>query len=231
MIKMRKNGFTLAELMMAMGVGAIIMAAVYGITVLAQKNSANMDSKVITQQDTRAVLELMAMEIGMASTNPSYYSTTWTNPSPRPCIAAAPVTYRGIKNASANSIEVAMDIGGPGGSTIPSGVIGDAPNEYIIYNYDGASTITRSVDCGPATAILGGAALFSNVRNNAAGIPLFQYFDKTNAPLAMPAGIPLIRRILITIVADTMYKDLNTNQPRRMVYSKSVIVRNHAINF
>ena len=233
---MRKNGFTLVEVIVAMAVGAAIMVAVYGFMVLVQKNSANMDRKVVTLQDTRTVLDLMAMEIRMASYNPTDYNATWSNPSPLACMPTAPTNYRGIKSANANSIAVAMDLDG-------SGTIGDGTSEYIVYSYDGASTITRSVsgssNCGTADAILGGTALSSNVRNAAAGVNLFRYFDRNNpeneitntvinSPASIVNGIPAIRRILITIVADTADKDLNKQQYKRVVYSTSVIVRNHA---
>jgi hypothetical protein len=118
-----------------------------------------------------------------------------------------------------------------------NGVIGDqatSPNEYIMYSYDGASTLTRNVSCGGNSAILGGTALSSNVRNAAvlpAPISLFRYFDKTNTELTVPVNIPAIRRILITIVADTADKDLNTKMPKRIVYSTSVAVRNHGFTY
>jgi prepilin-type N-terminal cleavage/methylation domain-containing protein len=236
---MRKNGFTLIEVIIAMTVGAIIMIAVYGYMVMSQKNSANMDRRIVTQQDTRTVLDLMAGEIRMTSYNPRYNISTWNNPSPLACmpsLAAAPASYKGIKIAAANNIAVAMDISGP--NNVPSGVIGDAANEYIVYSYDGASTLTRSVNCVGA-AILGGTAPFSNVRNAVAGVNLFRYFDASNNeitatvinnPASTVNGIRAIRRILITLVTDTADINLNTKQPKRMVYSTSVIVRNHVLS-
>jgi hypothetical protein len=47
-------------------------------------------------------------------------------------------------------------------------------------------------------------------------------------PGTNPALIPDIRRIDITLVVDTEFVDPNTNQRRRMIYSTSVIPRNHA---
>jgi prepilin-type N-terminal cleavage/methylation domain-containing protein len=235
-MKMRKNGFTLIEVIIAMAVGAAIMVAVYGFMTLVQKNSVNTDRKIVTLQDTRTVLDLMAMEIRMASYNPKGVVTTWSNnPSPAllcmPNLTADKVTYKGIRQADANSITVAMDLDG-------SGTIADGANEWIVYSYDGVSTITRSANCS-SSPILGGNALSSNVRNAAAGVNLFRYFDGNNiditttvtsSPASTINGIPAIRRILITIVADTADIDLNTHQPKRVVYSTSVIVRNHALN-
>jgi len=226
---MRKNGFTLVEAIVAMAVGAIIMAAVYGYMSLVQKNSANADRKIVTQQDTRSVLELMATEIRMASYLPAPCNmSTWLT---IPACAEMPgwggtgiKINKGIQVADANKIFVAMDLNGDGGIGPPGA------SEYIMYYYDGASTLSRDVSCSGMQAILGGSAPFSNVRNAAAGVPLFRYYDRNNTLLAAPISIPAIRRILITIVADTADKDLNTKQYKRMVYSTSVVVRNHGLN-
>ncbi len=226
---MNKKGFTLVELMISLTVGMVIMLAVYGAMNMGQRSTAGVTSKVITQQDVRSVLDLMAMEIRMASYNPLNNASTWSNASPLACVpnsAAAPATYKGIKSATASSIAVAMDLG-------TSGVIGDSNNEYIVYSYDGDSTITRNVSCGGNDVILGGAGTNTNVRNAAAGISLFRYFDRTDTEIpvaSLPARIPDIRRINITIVADTEQNDPNMQQTRRMIYSTNFIVRNHVLS-
>jgi type IV pilus assembly protein PilW len=226
--KIRRKGFTLVELLIAMAVGIVIIAAVYSAMNLALRFSANTDRKVITQQDTRAVLDLMAMEIRMASYNPTMSLTTWSGNVLGNCSASnisLTQAFKGIQVANANQIAIAMDLDN-------SGTIGNVANEYIVYSYDGASTLNRSVSCVGA-AILGGTAPFTNVRNAAVlptPIPLFQYFDRNDQPTAL---IPNIRRIQITIVTDTAANDTTqsgTPRPRRMIYSTSVIVRNHAIS-
>lgn len=235
---MRKNGFTLIEVFVAMTVGLVIMVAVYGYMSLVQKNSANVDRKIVTQQDTRTVLDLMATEIRMASylPPPTNMNTWLTIPA---CGQMAgwgggpQKIYKGIQVANTNTILVAMDLNG-------DGVIGPpGTNEYIMYSYDGNSTLTRNVSCGGNAAILGGTAPYSNVRNAAVGVNLFRYFDSANNEITATVsnnpspvnGIPAIRRILITIVADTADIDVNTKKPKRMVYSTSVVVRNHGFTF
>jgi prepilin-type N-terminal cleavage/methylation domain-containing protein len=235
-IKMKKNGFTLVEVIVAMAVGALIMAAVYGFMTLVQKNSANADRRIVTQQDTRMVLDLMASEISMASYSNSDAANVWSNASLLACITNFDKTCKGIKSATANSIAVAMNLNG--GAPNYSTTIGDVENEYIVYSYDGASTLTRSVNCVGA-AILGGSAPYTNVSNAKAGpgntpVPMFRYYDGTNTLISAPvstANIPNIRRILITIVADTAEKDVSTQQYKRMVYSTSVMVRNHGFGY
>ncbi len=68
----QKNGFTLVELLIAMVVGLTILLAISSMMDIGLKSSSGVGRRVLTQQDARAVLDLMAMEIGMASFNPTY---------------------------------------------------------------------------------------------------------------------------------------------------------------
>jgi hypothetical protein len=71
------------------------------------------------------------------------------------------------------------------------------------------------------------------VINNTLGIPVFRYFDGLGNPIAAPvpaASIPNIRRIEITLAVDTADVAPDTNQRRSMIYSTSVVPRNHAIS-
>ena len=118
----------------------------------------------------------------------------------------------------------------------------DDPNEIIRYRYDSANRyITRSTNCGGAQAFLGDTNANQNIKtvlveNNNAGIPVFRYFNGSGTDIsanvvANPAdpliGIPAIRRIEITLVADTSNADVGSNTRRRIIYSTSVIPRNH----
>ncbi len=257
---MNKNGFTLVELIVAVGVGLVIMFAIYSVSDMAQRSSVSISQKVVTQQDARAVLDLMAMEIRMASYNPTV-ANIWNTIPTSTCASIAPYNvapnsiYKGIQVAKANTILIAMDIGGPLVSAGPPpvytyGTIGDFPNEYILYSYNGVDTITRNVSCGGNQAILGGAGSSTTVVNNATNpvVNLFTYWgpdidnppdanhnladiDITQKVIADPVKwIPQIRRIIITIVADTELADATTKKKRRMTYSTGVLVRNHVLS-
>jgi prepilin-type N-terminal cleavage/methylation domain-containing protein len=232
---MKRNGFTLVEVLIAMAVGLIIMAAIYAVMNMAQHSASSVDRKVLTQGDARAVLNLMAMEIRMASFNRLNNNAVWaTVPSAVSTIActemglAAAVTARkGIQRAENNSILIAMDLNA-------NGVI-DGTNEYIFYNYNSATgVITRNVSCGGNQPILGGAGSSTMVVNAATAIPMFQYFNESGtdisaAVVAVPnVNIPLIRRIRINIVAGTEAQGrINVNT---MTYSTDVLVRNHVLS-
>jgi prepilin-type N-terminal cleavage/methylation domain-containing protein len=247
-MNMKKNGFTLIELIIAVALGLLILTAVYAAIDMAQRSSASIGRKVVTQQDARAVLDLMAMEIRMASYDPTALAD-WSTIPTLTCNSMgniSPVTAnKGIQTGpnAANTIIIAMDLGGKfnpvtGLNDSPSGAIGDYPNEYIEYSYNGADTITRNVSCSGDTPILGGAGSATMVHNAAAGVNLFTYFDGSNNDITATVlnnnpstvnGVPAIRRIRITIVADTESKDSLTNQTRRMTYTTDVLVKNHAL--
>ena len=227
-MQMNKKGFTLVELLISIAVGMVIMIAVYAAMQMSQQSSTNVANKITTQQDVRSALDFMAIEIRMASYNPRNIAATWgTIPACASMGLGAPVTaLKGIQLANRNSIIMAMDLDN-------SGIIGDSANEYLMYSYDGVATITRNVSCSSATFLGGGTN--TNVRNAAAGLFLFRFFDRldndiTTAVEASQSQIANIRRILITIVADTEEIDTNSRQPRRMIYSTNTIVRNHVLS-
>lgn len=235
----KDQGFTLVELMIAVGVSMFILAAVYVAVNSTQRHSAGIERKVTAQQDVKPALDLMAMEIGMVSYNPTFKAGLWVIPSGTCLGTAVNQNYRGIQEATANSIVVEMDIGPSGDG---DGMLGD-DNEVIRYAYvAGNQYITREVSCkGGAQPFLGADPATTVVRtvkviNNTLGIPVFRYFNGagseifvTNDDTGLPVKIPDIRRIEIVLAVETEGIDPNTGQPKRMIYSTSVIPRNHAI--
>ncbi len=223
------KGFTLIEILMALFVGLILMGAVHISMISGQNATAGIERKTVAQQDARAVLEIMTMEIAMASFNPNLASNIWRNPGD--CVnISANQAYKGIQGATANSIIAEMDI-------LESSVVGDNANEVISYVYDVANEqVTRETNCLGATPFLGdvpGNARSVRVINNTLGIPMFRYFDGRGNEIAaasLPAGIPNIRRIEITLAVETEEVAPDTKTRRRMIYSTSVIPRNHAIS-
>ena len=238
----RVGGFTLVELLSALFVGGVLMAAVYSTMISGQRSSAGIERKVAAQQDVRAALDIMAVEIGMASYNPNFAlpSQIWVNPAACAGVSANP-QYKGIQVAGPMGITVEMDI-------VENGSIQSADaNEIIAYAYDAPNqTITRSVNCGPAGPFLGGGTgavagtrtvnLINSTAgtNNAHGVAaIFRYYGSGGNELypdENPADISNIRRIDIALAVQTEDRDPGTNAFRQMIYSTSVLVRNHALN-
>ena len=222
-----RKGFTLVEILAAMFIGLFLLGAIYVSMVSGQKSSVALESKITAHQDTRAVLEVMATEISMASYNSNFIPNIWLNPGD--CNNPSPnQTYKGIQAAGGNSLTVQMD-------TDNSGTVGDGSNEVITYLYDPDNQqITRATNCGGAVSFLGDIP--SNPRservvNGMLNIPLFRYFDGLGVEIPagnLPANIPNIRRIQITLAVDTENVDPNTFQRRRMIYTTSLVPKNHA---
>lgn len=227
---LKRNGFTLVELVIALGVGALIITVIYAAMNAAQKSSASVGRKVVTQQDARTVLDIMTMEIRMASYNPGMTKATWTMAKDGNCkeITLTP-DHKGIQKAAANEIAIAMDL--DNSKSIANSA---SDNEYIVYRCEN-ETIRRSVSCGNFQPMLGGTDTETNVRNASAKLPLFQYFDRDGNNLADASGdvpaalIPSIRRVRINIVADTKNPDSMTQKVRRMTYTTDVLVKNHVL--
>ena len=248
----RAEGFTLVEIILALFIGGVLMSAIYIVMISGQKSSVGVERKVAAQQDVRAGLEIMAMEIGMASYNPFVAPGIWLQgPSVPPdvskdCILTGNQTYKGIQEAKPASITAEMDIGSDGFGN--GSIAGAEQNEVIRYAYDAAKQyITRSTNCGTAQPFLGADAATAaagtrtvKVTNSTAGInngagvaTIFRYYNSSGTELypgTTPADIPNIRRVDITLAVETEEKDPSTNQYRQMIYSTSVLVRNHAIN-
>jgi prepilin-type N-terminal cleavage/methylation domain-containing protein len=233
---MINKGFTLVELLIAIFVGSLIMVAVYGAVNMSQRSSSSIEKRVIAQQDVRGALDLMALEIRMASYNRSLDNNIWRNPTDCNTLSGNP-NYKGIQAATANSITIEMDIN-------DNNVINNTaanPNEIITYTYDAANLrITRETNCGGAFSFIGDTAASGRPRivrviNADVNVPLFRYFDYNNieiqpANLPTAIGIPYIRTIEISLAVETENVDPTINRRKRLVYSTRVIPRNHGAN-
>ena len=220
------KGFTLVEVLFAITIGLLLLGAIFVAVQSGQRSSVAIEAKTTAQQDVRAVLELMSLEIGMASYY-RYGGVGVTNPWPGS-------TNKGILEATPTALRIQMDIDPEDGA-----VVGN--NEDIRYEYIPAEQrVTRAGAAGGAQPFLGCADANGDGRcddnntlrtvrviNNTLGIPMFRYY---NGAGTATANVPDIRRIDITLAVETETIDPNTGQRRRMIYSTSVIPRNHAIN-
>jgi prepilin-type N-terminal cleavage/methylation domain-containing protein len=238
----QQKGFTLVEILISIVVGMVILLAVYAAVVTGQRSTSGIERKVIAGQDARAALELMSIEIQMASfnPNPTIAGGGWRDPTPGSSCgsAAATAANMGIQAASATSISVEADINENGVIFDPSDT---NPNEIITYAFDEANQrITRQTNCGQALSFLGdteasGRPRVVRVINStpppgSVAVPVFRYFNGQGTELtSFPGDIPNIARIEITLWVETEDVDPNTQQRRRFIYSTSVIPRNHVI--
>jgi prepilin-type N-terminal cleavage/methylation domain-containing protein len=230
----KENGFTLVEAIVALFISSLMLVAIYSAMDMAQKSATKIEKRVVGQQDARGALELMSLEIQMASYNPRSSRTIWANPAS--CSGATPnMTYRGIQEAGANTLTIEMDIN-------DNGTISAAdPNEIIKYDYvanTDSQYLERTINCNASSThpFLGGLAADIDsktvlVKNFEVGIPVFRYFDGSGTELLPPVttSIPDIRMVEITLVIDTYSADADGVR-KRFVYSNRVVVRNHSLS-
>jgi Tfp pilus assembly protein PilW len=228
-----RSGYTLVEVVISIAVGMIIIGAIYAAVIASQRFTVDIDRKIVAGQDARAALDLMAMEIQMASFNPTNAEALWRDPAS--CSAqASDMKYKGIQAATASSISVEADIN-ENGTVAKSGDPNTNPNEIITYAYDATNQyITRETSCGNHEAFLGDSLSSGRPRAvrviNPTGVPVFRYYDTQNNPINTSAGIPNIARIDITLYVETEGTASGPGQRRQMVYTTSIIPRNHVIN-
>lgn len=229
------RGFTLVELVMAVAVGLVLLAAILSAVVAGQRSSAGIERRVTTGQDARIALEIMGAEIRMASYNPLYATRLWVDPAN--CNPAVDPGRRGIQEATASALTIEMDLD-------PDGLCGSSPNEIIRYAYDRPSQrITReTVRCAAGSRTSSGAQPFLGpIPSNRAvrtlrvvngAMPLFRYYDGTGAEIVdLPAEARRIRRVEIALVVESADADPRTGEPRRIAFSTSVVPKNHGVQF
>jgi type IV pilus assembly protein PilW len=209
------KGFTLVETLIALVIGTIIIGATLMASMAGQQAASGIEQKVDVQQDIRAALDLMVMEISMASYNPNADKTLIQWKSAGDCNAAGTTANRGIQQADGSNIAVEMDLNGDGNVT--------GSNEIIKYSYSG-NRIRRSTSCGTNSTLIGNTNSAWVI--NDPGTPVFQYFDGNNN---VTANIPDIRRIVVTLVVQSSTSDIK-GVARTMVYSTSIIPRNHMMS-
>jgi len=207
----RQRGFTLIEIVFALFVGLILMGAAYVAMTTGQKTSAGVERKVAAQQDIRAALQAMSLEISMASFNPNVFGGFWHDlpvlgsATPVSCTGAGDQTYKGIREATATRLILEMD-------TNENKQVGDAAGEIVVYDYDMLKQyITREVPlCGtprlvanaqsflgedPATGLPRSVRVINNnlenparnIQNGAGAVAVFRYYDGI-ADLLNPFG-------------------------------------------
>ena len=140
-------GFTLAELVLAMGIMLVVLAAIISLFKSLTRSYTTQNVAAGVQQVTRAGIDIMTRNIRMAGLNP---------------LNINPI---GIVEATSNSIRFRYDTDGDG--TIATNAIGDA-NEDMAYLLNGNNQLIRQLN-GKTTSNL---SLVDNVSDLT-----FRYLD------------------------------------------------------
>jgi prepilin-type N-terminal cleavage/methylation domain-containing protein len=177
-LKNNFRGFTLVEMVMALAISTIVLAAVYSVFNIANKNFTTQNAAANVQQNLRSAIRLMARDIRHAGLDPSGSDNF------------------GITYASPSKIRFTMD------RDTFNGTVDEANWEEITYDFQGnqvMQTLYETVTTSTADI----AALINNITNLN-----FSYFDADNTDLIdsglSPPQVPSdkladIRTVVISI--------------------------------
>jgi type IV pilus assembly protein PilW len=187
-------GFTLAEILVALALTGIVVAAIYKVFGAQQKTSILQDEVVGMQQDLRGALTIMAREIRMAGYDPAGSANA------------------GILSATAASLQFTMDLNENGHDfTVSSTTSATDPSEKIRYALTHDADSDGIADTGQQAA-LGRESWAGGLQEVAQNIEAFNlvYLDQTNTVIPSPINgddLARIRAVQITLVAKTEQKD------------------------
>lgn len=178
--RLNKQGFTLVELLVAMGISAVVMAGIYTVYSSQQKSYVAQEQMAAMQQNLRAAIYFMEREIRMAGYDPT-----------REVVGGA-----GIQTAGPNTINFTLDITDNPGTGDADGDTADANENitYSLYTADGIQKLGRK-----STSTANNQPVAENI-----DALDFVYLDANGAPTATLANI---RSVQITLVARTGRED------------------------
>jgi len=200
-----RNGFTLVELLTALCVGLIMLAAFYGVYVVQNREFSRQEQIAQMQQNARMAMDLMSKEIMMAGYGPNTLArcTGTTTANNQPCV--------GITAANANAISFTVDLDGDGDTQHPL----HDPNEnitYDLYESKGVQTLGRAPHHGIRQPVV------ENISDLT-----FTYLDSEGTATA---NLSKIYSVQISLTAETVKKDPNLGGFRQYTLTSHVNIRN-----
>ena len=164
MVALKNNfrGFTLVEMVLALAISSIVLAAIYSVFTIANKNFTTQNVAANVQQNLRSAIGLMARDIRLAGLDP------------------ADSDNFGIAYAAQTKIRFTMDSDGSGDF---NGIVDEANFEEITYEFQGSQVMQTLYETVTTSPPADAAALISNITNLN-----FAYYDAANANL-IDAGL------------------------------------------
>lgn len=210
----RCAGFTMIELLIAMAMGLILLAAVYSVFLVQNKELRKQEQITEMQQNARMAMEMISRDLMMAGFGG--YNATAILPRCAGTTTATNAPCVGITAANSNSISFTMDVTDNAGTGGPDGDRDD-PQENITYNVypsDGVPALGRK-----SSTSVNRMPVVENVSALS-----FTYLPATGTTAT--TNLADIRRIQISITTRTANVDPGTGNYRYFTLTSTVTPRN-----
>jgi prepilin-type N-terminal cleavage/methylation domain-containing protein len=204
-----QNGFTLVELLMAIGISMVVLYGIYQVFTITSQNFTTQNVTAKTQQSLRTAIGLMARDIRAAGLDP------------------IDTDNFGFECAATTKIRITADSIDSGSGEF-NGTVDEANFEQITYAFQDNQIMQTLYE---GTASENQAPLISNINNVE-----FTYFDANNMDLIdyglVPPQVPPddlvdIRTVEIEI---TVEEPAGLDEPVRRTLTRRVECRNMAFN-
>jgi len=194
-----KMGFTLLELLVALAIVSIVLAAIYGVFSVSSRNYTTQSVTVDVQQSVRVAMEIMVQDTRAAGLDPTLSDNF------------------GIELATATKLRFTSDSIDTGLGDF-NGVVDDTNSERITYEFQ-ANQLNQILYEG--TASENSQPLINDVQNST-----FAYFDADGNDLGSPVPAATLADISTVQVSMTVQEPAGRGQPVSRTLTKRVKCRN-----
>jgi prepilin-type N-terminal cleavage/methylation domain-containing protein len=195
-----KSGFSLVELILAMGISTVILIAIYSVFTITSKNFTTQNATASAQQSLRTAIGLMARDIRAAGLDPIDSDNF------------------GFEHATRTKIGITAD--SIDGSGEFNGTVDDTNFERITYEFKD-NQIEQTLYGDTASA----APLISNIDDVE-----FKYFDSANNDLGDPVPADQREDIRTVEIQITVMEPAGIDEPVSRTLTRRVECRNMAFN-
>jgi len=213
----KEHGFTMVELLVAMTITAVVMAAVYSLYKSQQKSYIAQDQVVEMQQNIRASFYQLARDLRMAGFNPQRASNVGG------FVTQLPDDGSGTTTTDDENISFTIDQDSNGVIDI------DANDEQIAYRLDTNRLEKFRVSDDTWQTVADNIDDVDFVYLDPSGTDITTLVETTPTALYAPTNLPYIdsiRSIEVSIVARTKTEDRDLKDYRRRTLTTTIFCRN-----
>lgn len=186
-----EDGFTLAELLVGLGVAAVLLTLIVSFFTEISRSSTTQNAAAAAQQTARAGVDFLVQELRLAGLDPLGEAGA----------GIELITSDGTKiRFTADSCNLPRGDSNSCTQPMPDGDV-EGKNERITYSYDRASrTLRRELyeDTTSAT----GMPLISGVVPNPGNVALFTFLDAQDNPIVDNNARGLIRTVIVNLTVE-----------------------------